>query len=115
MTDDSGLNPDMPLQAGTVLLNPIDDRRWEVTDVERTYAVRISPEDPDAGEEADEIARYPEPTLKRKLDLGDLVGHPDEPQPADEDQPPYTCPVCGDQFGSQQAVSGHQSAHTDGS
>jgi len=61
MTDDSGLNPDMPLQAGTVLLDPIDDRRWEVTDVERTYAVRISPEDPDAGEQADEIVHTDSP------------------------------------------------------
>jgi hypothetical protein len=111
MTDDEEIVPDPPYEPGDVFLDPIRDTRWEVTGVSREYAVTISPEDPDAGETADETAYYPEESVHRKLETGGLVVHPDEPADPIEDGGKYVCEECGESFETERARNGHLSAH----
>ena len=113
MTNETNLLDGTDLRVGSVYQNPDDDRRWEVTEIETTLTVRISPRDPEDSDAPAEIARFPLPSIARKVDRGDLVPYSDDPQPDEEEGSPFPCPVCGEEFPSKQAVAGHQSAHQD--
>jgi len=79
--------PEPPFDPGTVLLNPIEDKRYEVVGVERHYEVVITEEDPGPGETVHDRARYPEESMAHMIEAGRLASHPDQHHDSQTTQP----------------------------